>query len=1022
MAYPVSGSRCLSRTRPVGALLALALASLGLVTLGCDDRRPTGLVPAALGPGPRVIFDLDAKPLPEVPLPNDLATRTDGTSPTGKRVNISTEVATHLERRVRGEANRVDGFSTYGPITVRFDAPLDLEDIARRQRGNRDYADDVALLINVDRKSPRFGALVPLDFGQGNFPLTLPGLDDYWENDPRREVANLIFDTTDEDRNRNGRLDPGEDSDDDGWLDVPNLLPASGNQYDDLLTFYEKITNTLIFRPVVPLDQMTRYAVVLTKNLRGADKNPIRSPFPFVNHARQTELLDGLGEALLQNGFRLTDVAFTWAFTTQSTTRDLEALRRGLYGSGVFQRLHDEFPADLQLAQTVDEGAANLFVVPSTTLQAAFPLLASFLFGGDEASREALLRSYDNIDYFIAGHVMGPNLLADKDGIATPGYPADDDEIWDLDRVTGRAWYQPHKIPFLCSIPRKDRGRGAPFPVAIYGHGYQSSRLEMLGFAGNIARHGVATCIIDAYGHGLAIPANIAETATAVFSAFKLLGLKNALVPGRARDLDNDGVPDSGGDFFTADLFHTRDTVRQSVLDQMVLIRALRACDGRRLAPQDYDGNGVPNLACDFDGDGTPDLGGRDQDFFAWGQSLGGILSSTLAGIEPAITAAAPSSGGGGLSDIPVRSTQSGIPEAAILRTMGPIIVGEPTASGTGTVDLSMIVASVNNKAKRTFAKNVPVSPGDLIVLRNERYADQGLTSAGRLVQHAHVGADLKFRVHVAADALDATTKRARLGLVVPPPMGQSNPRLADTTLVGDPLRLSIFDGRTGALRREFTTFEAEVDFEGSIYPVGSKLVALARGWGLQRNTPDLRRFLGVAQLALDPGDPINYAPHYFKDPLVYSDYDTAEPGANVCVIGLAGDTAVPISTGIAIARAAGIIELFSVDGRYGGRRVLVDPENFSRGPNSATSPRLDPPLRLTRDTGRGKSALRIPMGSPSGQHAFATPDPTSSFDLNTFLVHMVGRYFSTRGRELRDEVCMATASCDWLPTASPRR
>jgi hypothetical protein len=1025
-----------------GSSAAFTLCFFSTWWTACDNPYPAGLARSEPGPGPAVVFDLDAKPLPEIPFPTDLAARTDATSPTGLRINISTEAPTGIERRVRSEANHVDGFSTYGPISVRFTAPLDIENLVRRHRRNRDFADDAVLLVylgGVERGSTvspgtrRLGDLVPLDLGHGNFPLTVPRENAYWDNDPRRSVPNLLFDTTNEDTNQNGVLDRGEDTDSDGFLDAPNVHPAGGDRVDDLLSFYERSTNTLIVRPVIPLEQASRYAVVLLKTLRGADGNPVRSPFPFIHHARHAEHLRELPEALLRNGFSIRDAAFVWTFTTQSTTRDLEALRRGLYGHGAFARLAREFPPDLHVAQSVDRNAQNLFVVPTQKLKDVFPLAQQFLFGGDSPGVRALLASYDSIDYFIAGDVTGPNLLADRDGLASPGYPSDDDEIWEIDRKLGMAYYRPHKIPFLCSIPRKDRGSGPPFPVAIYAHGYTSSRFEMLGFAGNIARYGIATCVIDAYGHGLGIPKEAQSIVDEIFAAFDVKGLQRALIPGRARDLDNDGVPDSGGDFFTADLFHTRDTVRQSVLDQMVLIRALRACDGSRKSPQDFNADGRVELACDFDADGVPDMGGPRADFFAWGQSLGGILSSTLAGIEPAITAAAPSSGGGGLGDIALRSTQGGIPEAAILRTLGPLVVGEPSSMASGTVDVSMIVASVNNEAKRLVARGLPIAQGDRVVLENlvngeayETYATEG----GR------------FRAHIPADAFDATTKRARLSLALPVADGVALPRLADTRAVGDALRVRVFDAQDGRPKRTLDTFEQEVSFEGTIYGVGQPLVALARGWGFQRNTPRFRRFLGLAQIALDAGDPINYAPHYFRDPLLSSDYDTAEPGANVCVIVTAGDTAVPAATGVAIARAAGIVDVFNVDHRYGktpnevlidnfiieglsrlrrfgGRAVVMDPENFSRGRDGTNAPRLDPPLRLSVETGRGVSALRIPLGSPGGQHAFGIAEPDRPFDLNTFLVHMVGRYFQTRGRELRDDECMATASCDFIPRAA---
>src|SRR5438874_13022588 len=114
-------------------------------------------------------------------------------------------------------------------------------------------------------------------------------------------------------------------------------------QADDLLTFYERATRTLILRPVLPLRQERRYAVVLTNRIHGTDGAPISSPHAGINHASQTAELRPL-LARLPAGARLSDIAYVWAFTTQSTTRDLETIRSGLVdGRGPLQRLAFEY-------------------------------------------------------------------------------------------------------------------------------------------------------------------------------------------------------------------------------------------------------------------------------------------------------------------------------------------------------------------------------------------------------------------------------------------------------------------------------------------------------------------------------------------------------------------------------------------------------------------------------------------------------------------------------------------------------
>ena len=101
-------------------------------------------------------------------------------------------------------------------------------------------------------------------------------------------------------------------------------------------------------------------------------------------------------------------------------------------------------------------------------------------------------------------------------------------------------------------------------------------------------------------------------------------------------------------------------------------------------------------------------------------------------------------------------------------------------------------------------------------------------------------------------------------------------------------------------------------------------------------------------------------------------------------------------------------------------REVVIDLENFSEGRHAPDVPRLDPPLRLTVETPNGLQALRVPLLNPRGQHVFGLPEPTSAFDNPTFLVHMVAKFFASRGRELKSDACMATESCAWMPPPSP--
>ena len=269
-----------------------------LVGLSACELPSEGLRFTPAGTGPVVVVDWDAKPLPEIPFPNDLATRADPTSITGLRLNISEQAPTEIERKARQKLNEFTGFGIYAPISVAFDAPLDLDVIASRHLPDNDSSDDAIYIVDVTPDSPTYLQAVELDLGHGRFPMDVEETDRYFTNDPLSQEPSLIFDTRDEDSNDNGVLDPWEDIDGDGYLDVPNVYPEGGDAREDLLTWYEKLTNTLIVRPIVPLREQTTYAVILTERLLGLDGEPIRSPWDYINHTRQTDALQPLFDAL----------------------------------------------------------------------------------------------------------------------------------------------------------------------------------------------------------------------------------------------------------------------------------------------------------------------------------------------------------------------------------------------------------------------------------------------------------------------------------------------------------------------------------------------------------------------------------------------------------------------------------------------------------------------------------------------------------------------------------------------------
>lgn len=1020
--------------RPVST--ASALLSLALVLAaqtGCREEPIDGLLPAGGGNGPAVVFDVLARPLPEIPFPNDFATRLDPDSPTGRRVNASLVAPTLLEQEVREEFSRLDGWGTYAPMTVGFTHAIDPNDVRDRHL-NDAFDDDAVYVVNLLTGEPTY-----LDLGRGNFPVVIQDNAKYFDNDPRRDSSNLLFETYSENCVPDTVPSMLADTDHDGLCDFPNTIdptkPASGwpqdgfapvdpaqrgnDQYRDLLTHYERQSHTLIIRPVVPLKQRTPYAVVLTRRIVDEQGRPVRSPFPFVNHASQTEQLRPLLshiDAGTIPGLERDDVAFAWAFTTQSVTTDLEHIRDGLNGKGplawLSERVPDRLepvvfyeealdeeaddpdyvpPLDLHPVHPMQSGTDNPYIVEIDDFESVFSQIAGFMGFAEGPPRDALLESYAFVDYFVVGSFQTANFLDD------PQRPTFDSVF----RVSGddglaRVWSRPegwmdleiraqklartqpfetHRVTalrqeakralrdrvwFLMTVPKPqyrlgdgtvvferrddaERIHDAPFPVSIYGHGYTSNRVEFLGFAGALAKFGIASVSVDSYGHGLDLePTDLAAIKS--FLGSRYAGITESLFQGRGRDLNNDGLDDSGGDFWVADTFHTRDVVRQTVVDWAQLVRVFRAFGTYEMG--DLNGDGVPELAGDFDGDGIVDVGGPEfpkgrqidrnvdwpegtrnggSDFFAWGQSLGGFISGIIPAIEPAIVAAAPVAGGAGLADVGIRSEQGGVIQAVFLEVLGPLLIGVPADAtsvcgrtvaqppGKG-VHLWYVLQDVNvETCLRLTDEPLDIREGDVV-----RGINLNVDSTENVSDVALVRGDLRFRLQIAADTArllddnpikvdeDGNHPTARFAACDPGAV-----KAGEDGLVHHADCIAVTVERKGKTVLAFDRFTSamisarnEAHFQNRVFEPGTPLYAPSRGFAHKRGTPDFRRFLSLAQTILEPGDPANYSPHIFQDLLPARE---GRPAA-VMVIGTTGDLNVPVNTAYAQARAAGVV------------------------------------------------------------------------------------------------------------------
>jgi hypothetical protein len=980
----------------------LPRSALLLSLAGCLSSTPAPLQVAATGPGPVVKFDVFKKPFPEVPLPNDFATRFDATSPTNRRLNASIMQAnTRWERATRAELDKLTGWGTSAPVTVAFTAPLDLGVIEKRHRkDNLNFQDDAVLVLDVTASSPEKCRAVPLDLGQGNYPITLPSAD-VFPQDPRGHNQQHQFDEVEEDLNGNGVLDPGEDTDMDGVLDHPNT--RDGKAGGAILDYYERETNTLVMKPLTPMREATTYAVVLTKRLTDVDGNPVRSPFEGINHTSQTKDLAELGGCLTKFGLTLDDVSFTWSFTTQSISHDYLQIRDGLYGLGPLKQVGNDFPASISKLRDLrvkTSPTTNTKILPGEQARPVFSQLMK-LTGLSDSSAKIFDDHMKFIDFMAMGEINSPQFFPrnDADGHRLPYYQ----QVYDLTKAP-----RAEAVPFWLFVPINRGGR--PAPVAIFIHGHGGSKFDGLALAGLMARYGIATLTIDAPSHGIGLDATTEMLIQGIFDSKGLNGLAQGLLSGRAIDVNNDGKVDPGADYWTSYVFHTRDMVRQTMVDVMQVVRTMKTFDGQTKWAYDPARTGTPGLAGDFDGDGVVDVGGSAP-FHVFGGSLGGITTGVAAGVEPAFESAVGIVPGGMLSEVGSRSALGGVRNAMMLRLMGPIVYNNAGVLTALVNDAETSDATLPLHALPTLKAQDTVVLKDLTTGDYRCGAVQADGSSFEVTVPSDQGDALQFEVYAGPLAPQETT-----GCVI---AGQTPTFVANSV-------------------------DRDVTYDGVVTTAGSPLTAAQDGFGLRRGTPDLRRMLGLSQIALEAGDPFNWAPYWEGNRQLT--YGTGESiSTRVLLMPSIGDPGVPIATGIALSRAAGFVKFDATDPRYGksqndvlidtysiegvsrlkhftdasGNGVLTDLEYLSSltgADDGFGVPRLSPPLRLPKESPLGGySGVLFPMLEPGGKHGFATPDPSAPFDLGSLLFNVIGHYLSTSGQQYSLDKCQVDTSCSWI-------
>lgn len=944
-------TRLLSLLRLVSVFVAPQLVSACVG--GGDSATGAGVVLPTDAPfGPRIIFDPLAVPIPEVPLPSDLLLQRTGDDTLAW--NVSRRAPTAMERQIRDLLPTLDGFGSFAPISVSFDQPIDLDSV---HAGS-------ALLVDIT-PGDTWGELVGLDFGDGHFPIVGGGR--FWAFDDKQDLPDFL-------------------------LPADNDYPYQGET--ERVTHYEVETNTLILRPLVPLSAGHRYAVLLTKDIVGADTiaegedsargRPIRSPFPYKSHSAQAHLV---AEALPLAELTQDELAFGWTFTVGDPDKPLQEVRDGLYGRGEFSRFSRQFPPNLgEIRDTGISHDGNGSDYPLDTRDHRYVVQGDYLdaiLGVVIGISGGFSVDFEYVDYVVFGSMPTPDVRLGPRKTFAPDASST----------------QAASVPWLISIPKTTERFKPPFPVVFYFHGTGSSRFEFLALANNLARQGLATVAYDQVGHGPIVPdiksllagqgldpeqievflpllVNfLAPDRAAEFEGLsfqeaydKLLGIgffAELAFYGRTEDVTGDGALTSSESFFFADPFQQCGTFQQDLVDFVQFVRTLRSFsqDAVPDAIEDPKTASVERLmqnlmAGDFNADGILDLGG-DVPIGTAGTSLGGIHAFMAAAIEPEVRTATPIAAGGGLADILVRSTLRQITRVIYLEVFGPLLIACPDGAGGLHLSLNDESDTCRNDPKTTAFAHIPAAPaGTAIRLENQ---DNGEVETLTLTEDGQ-------------------------GFSLPIPTDRWDELLVEVTLP---------DTSSPAHRL--------------------RVLSPYQGLALHRNSPEFRRFVAITQHALDRCDPVAFARRLFVDP-------DGRPARSVLFENVIGDRTVPISSGISLARAAGVLgqgddaqaimDDLIRSGAVQGAQVDVDD---LMGNNE--SPALGPlPTVPSGPDGTGRSAIRFAFAN--GRHEWiAGPTDNTEYAAHTMSRNRIAIFHASGGTVISDDICLADETCPLLDT-----
>jgi len=459
-------------------------------------------------------------------------------------------------------------------------------------------------------------------------------------------------------------------------FDVTTGAAEFGSEVNVAFLPFDAASGAQSMVPMAPLKPMHRYAAIVTRSVRdtqGSSIEPsqvfylIRNANPLVDgdgHST-TSLLDDSSAALLEMlrqsmvpvfdflsavGITRDQVALAFTFTTQPTYQDMLILRAQLDAMDAVAS-----PEPIFTGQYLGDALVGAFY-------------------GNVQAQTGIAFPHANVGGVMTGAFSSPNFISHP----LVGYFHKETPAGPFIKQSDAL------VPFILVVPK---GTG-PFPTVIFQHGITSQKMAALAIADTFAAAGMATISMDLPLHGDRAGDYMDNTT-------------GEMVP--------DGQLDPSGSLYInlASLRTGRDNIRQSVVDQMQLVRMI-------------------NGGVDYTGDSHPDLAPGFTTYA--GMSLGGMVGTILHAVEPEIKTAVLNVPGGYISQLLTNSP-----------TFAPVVNAGLAENGLypGTPEYSQfwllaqtVIDSADPINYAPYVLNGAVSGREKFTLMQEAIGDQVIPNA----------------------------------------------------------------------------------------------------------------------------------------------------------------------------------------------------------------------------------------------------------------------------------------------------